>query len=217
MKISKKIILLVSILSCNVYASSYVVEIEKTNYHNAVAIEDYVDPKLICELPEELNEAKTGCEIPVLVCVDPLVLNEAEDACIDPIAAVGWIVTNKDTCNGMRQSNFNPNVYFSRSNTNVRNMGLEIPKGYHWVSKSEYATLFNDSTVSNKSNNILNYYSQCGLGSNYPIANGVTQIGVLFKNDQNGMHSAHYEHFGITSNNNYNYPSNFLGYILYKD
>jgi hypothetical protein len=212
----KKIILLISILSINIFATEYKVEINNASYKSAVLVAPYVPENLTCEDPLVLNEEQTACE--TLTCVDPLVLNDAEDTCIDPIAAVGWIITSQDTCNGMRQANFNPNVYFSRANTNIRNMNLEIPKGYHWVSKSEYATLFNESTVSNKSDNIRNYRYQCGLGANYPRSVGINQIGILFKDDPNGMHSSHYEHYGINTNNNtYNYPDNFLGYVLYKD
>ena len=112
----KKTILLISILSLNIFASEYKLEINKANYGNNISVETYIPKSLTCVLPLVINDAKTACEEP-LTCADPLVLNDEEDTCIDPIAAVGWIVTNQDNCNGMRQTNFNPNVYISRANT----------------------------------------------------------------------------------------------------
>ena len=99
-----------------------------------------------CTLPEILNEAKNACINPTPVCTLPDVLNDAGDACINNIDKVGWVYT-ADSCNGMRQANFDSNVYFVRQNSHIANRSLEIPEGYHWVSKSEYITLFNTKTL----------------------------------------------------------------------
>ena len=210
----KKTILLISILSLNIFPAEYKVEINNANYDQSISVETYIPDSLNCVLPLVINEAQTACE-ENLTCAAPLVLNDEENACIEPIAAVGWIVTDQDTCNGMKQSNFNENIYYSRANTNIRNMNLEIPKGYRWITKLDYMTLYTASTVLNKTGDFRHYRYQCGLG-NYPMSNSQHQYGLLFKNDPNGMHSSHSEYIG-TVNNSYNYPSNFLGYVLYKD
>jgi hypothetical protein len=210
----KKIILL-SLLSLNINATEYKLEINKTNYNDSVKVLPYEDPLMTCVEPLVLNETKDECVSPIPTCSDPLILNENQDACIDPIEAVGWIYTDGDTCNGMRQFNFNPNVYIARARTTTRTLDLEIPQGYHWMTKTEYNALFNASTVANKNDSIRVYYGVCGISA-YAYANGIIQYGILFKNELNGMHSSHYEHMGV-SHSNYSYPTNLLGYFLYKD
>ena len=195
----KKSIFLLILIGFNVCSSEYIIEINKANYGNSVLVEDYVAPNvpvsLTCDLPE--------------------VLNETQDSCIDPIATVGWIATTLDNCNGMRQTNFDPNVYIARSNNNIYNEYLEIPVGYHWVTKSEYINLFNISQVANKNTEKL-YEEQCGLSS-YPYINGTIQLGVVFKdNGYIGMHSGYLEN-SAENDTRFDYRNNFLGYVLYKN
>jgi hypothetical protein len=195
----KKIILL-SLLSISINATEYKVEVNKANYNNSVKVEPYVSTE------------KTS----VITCDEPLVPNETGDTCINPIEAVNWINTNGDSCNGMRQSNFNSNIYFSRSKTNNPS-NLKIPTGYHWVSRSEYISLFNASNVATKSGNIHPYANQCGI-SGYPKYEGVNQYLLLFSNGTSGIHAGNYEWHGANSStNNYTSSNGFLGYILYKD
>ncbi len=191
----------------NINAEQYIINIEKSNYKDAVRIK--------CEEPLVLNTEGDHCIEDKPTCELPLVLNETQDACVSNTEAVSWINTSGDSCSGMRQSNFDPNVYFARSKTNVTNTGLEIPEGYHWVSKTEYASLFNASTVSNKSAGITPYKNQCGL-SGYPVAGGQLQYVFLFSGSSTGIHAGNYEYHGVNHNNN-SAGSNFAGYVLYKD
>ena len=198
----KKSILLLILIGFNVYSSEYVIEINKANYGNSVLVEDYVAPNLpvslMCDLPEVLNESK--------------------DSCINPIEEVNWIDTNHDTCSGMRQSNFDPNVYFAMSKSSVVSIDLIIPVGYHWVTKSEYINLFNASTVNTKNNNIYVYHSQCGI-SGYPeiYAGQSRYVFLLSEGGVSGMHAGRYEYHGAIHNTDPANNSNFAGYVLYKD
>ena len=171
---------------------------------------------LTCTLPEVLNDAKDACEVPspVIVCVDPEVLNSAQDACTNSVEDVAWIYTDGDTCGGMRQMNFDSKVYIARSRSNVRDMFLTIPQGYHWLSRNDYSNLFNSSTVSNKYDNIRNYFGQCGLAGN-AMSGGIAQVDILFEEDPLGANASTYEKSSAT--NNASNQNNFLGYFLYKD
>ena len=162
------------------------------------------------------------CIDSIPTCILPNVLNDAQDGCISSVEKVGWIYTNVDTCNGMRQMNFNPNVYIARSRGLIRDTIREIPEGYRWLEQSEYISLFNASTVSNKNNTSISfYYNQCGL-TGYADAEGTStdQYGITFKTNiygnALGVHSSHRESWGIT-HSQYNYGANHLGYFLYKE
>ena len=171
-------------------------------------------PPLTCTLPEVLNQAGDACEIPIPVCTLPEVLNEAQDACIDPIADVGWISDDDtDTCDGMRQATFDPNVYFARSGTNIMSTSYPIPQGYRWLTKAEYSTLLDNNFAAGT---VLVYHGQCGQ-SGYPQANGYNQTIWLFKNNgTNGFHSGNHENMAIT-HSGYSGNLNFAGYVLYKE
>lgn len=178
----KKIILL-SILSLNIYATEYKIEINKANYDNAVSVEDYVDPSLTCESPEVLNEEKTGCINPIPTCTFPEVLNSTNDACINTFEKVGWI-DRTDNCQGIRPMSNNANVLVLRSKTSNRNDNPQIPEGYRWITHEEYTSLvIHNGTY-------WNYYGHCGH-SGYP-ANPSTQIEISFSNTRStgiGTHS----------------------------
>ena len=205
----KKIMLVISLLMVNqLLAEQYIMIIDKTNYKDAIQI--------ACNEGLILNE-ENNCINPIPTCEDPLVLNESQDACIDPILDVNWINTTGDACKGMRQANFDSNVYFARSKSSSYSLGLTIPQGYHWVTKSEYAILFNASTVSTKNNGIHAYYAKCGLPS-YPVSiTGQNQHVLLFSGGgTSGMHTGNHEYHGVTSNT-HGGTTNFAGYVLYKD
>ena len=206
----KKIILIIvmSLLTSNIFAEKYILTIDKTNYKDSIQI--------VCDDDLVLNE-ENHCINPIPSCEDPLVLNESQDACVDPILVAGWIYTTGDNCSGMRQSNFNPNVYFARSKSSTYSLDLNIPIGYHWVTKSEYSSLFTASSVGNKSGLIHPYRNQCGI-SGYPDSvTGVDQYVLLFSGGgTSGMHTGNYEHHGVTAAT-YNVSANFAGYVLYKD
>ena len=216
----KKLVLLSTILfSANISAETYRLTVTSNHIDpSSIAVRN-TEGDIIptCTLPEILNESKNACINPIPECTLPEVLNEAQDACIEPIAEVGWIYTNGDNCNGMRQSNFDPNVYFARSRSSTVNTNLQIPQGYRWLSRVEYANLFNQSTVSNKNGAIYPYYRQCGLG-NYPTdESGNAQYILLFSdNGTGGMHTGNLEHHGV-SHYNYAATTNFAGYVLYKE
>jgi hypothetical protein len=218
MELKMKKIILFSILSLNIYATEYKIEINKTNYDNTISVEAYVDPTVTCESPEILNEEKTGCINPIPTCTLPEVLNETEDACIETTEKVGWIFTSGDSCNGMRPALFDSNVYFARANTRIQNLNLEIPEGYRWVTKSEYNSLFVASAVPNKTSLGYKYYNRCGL-SGYPQINGVTQFVFLLKdNGSYGIHAGQSEHYGTTANPHfYSDSDQMAGYVLYKE
>jgi hypothetical protein len=180
------------------------VHISESSYEGRIKVEPFVSN--VAEVPAE----------PEVTCTLPNVLNHTEDGCINNIAAVGWIDMT-DTCAGMRQANFDPNVYYARAKSHIKNFDYEIPEGYHWMSRSEYISLFDSSTVSDKNSNTDRAYNdQCGL-SGYPISeSGVNQI-LISLNDGNGIHAIHREPTNYT-NNNYSHNSyDFLGYMLYKD
>lgn len=193
----KTILLITCVLSLNICANDYKILINKSNYDNSVSIEDYVDNKaLTCTLPEVLNQDKTTC--------------------VDPILNSNWIYHGSDTCNGMRQANFDPNIYFTRANMHTPDLDLVIPVGYHWVTKGEYITLFNGSTVSNKSDPMSTYANQCGL-TGHAEFEGVEQYVLLFSGGGlTGMHAGNHEYHGLT-HTSYEASSGFLGYVLYKD
>jgi hypothetical protein len=204
----KKIILVISLLMVSqLSAEQYVVKIDKSNYRNSIQIK--------CDEGFILNQ-ESNCISEIPTCEFPSVLNESQDACVDPILATGWINTTGDTCNGMRQANFNTNVYFARSKSSAYNLNLTIPLGYHWVTKSEYESLFNASEVSTKNNAIFPYASQCGLPDYPRSTEDVNQTIFLFSgNGTVGMHSGFYESHGLT--HFYDVSINFSGYVLYKD
>jgi hypothetical protein len=201
-------IIVLTLLSSNVFAEEYKLTIDKMNYKNAI--------QLACNDDLILN-SENKCVSQIPTCEAPLVLNESQDACIDPILSVDWIYTTGDNCNGMRQSNFNPKVYFARSKTSSYNLSFTIPIGYHWVTKSEYTSLFNGSSVNTKNNLIHPYHAQCGL-SGYPVSvTGQNQHVMLFSGGgTGGMHTGNYEYHGVTSTT-HSGVSNFAGYVLYKD
>jgi hypothetical protein len=205
----KKTILMCLLITSSIHASEYKLEINKSNYNKAISVESYTPPKLACDLPLVLNEEKTSCEEPPLVCEDPLIVNSEGDACFDPLAAIGWLYN--DNCGGMRQAKFDPNVYFARSKYGVRR-SLEIPEGYHWVSMSEYQSLYANSTVENK-NSEWKYFGHCGL-SGYPSSSGYTQYSIeLSDTGSSGFHTGNKEgDFSLIPSS-----SGFSGYVLYKD
>jgi hypothetical protein len=205
----KKLLLCISVLFLNIIlAETYLINIGKGNYFNAI--------KIKCAEGLVLNE--TGhCINTIPVCELPEVLNEAQDTCVDPISIVGWVYTTGDNCNGMRQANFDSNVYFARSKSAVYQVGLNIPDGYHWVTKSEYISLFNSSSVSTKNAAIATYISQCGLSGHAKSINGITQYVFLFDGGETtGMHAGNLEYHGIT-HTGYEVSSRFAGLVLYKD
>ena len=116
---------------------------------------------------------------------------------------------SSDSCGGMKQSDFDSNIYFARSKSSTQDTNLEIPQGYRWLSISEYNNYFNQSTVPTKNDNIYIYYKRCGLGA-YPISlnEGRSQYSILFSDSEQGMHSGNYEHMGDSYH--YSYLTNFL-------
>lgn len=121
---------------------------------------------------------------------------------------------DQDTCGGARQANFDPNVYYVRSNTFEPKTNITTPDGYRWLTKTEYTALSNASTVSSKNDNVWLYYQHCGLSA-YPKLSGRDQHIFLFKNGgTTGVHAGHYER-NITTN--VGVASNLAGYVLYKD
>jgi hypothetical protein len=199
MKMKNKL-LLISLLAININASEYKISVDKSNYNDYVKIENY-----------------TGNEPSIINCDLPLVPNISGDTCVNPIEEAEWIYTNGDNCNGLRQSNFNSNLYFARSRSNVVSVSLPIPSGYHWVTKAEYISLFNESTVSSKNDQVRTYYYQCGGTGYHKSEENTTQYIFLFSGGGNsGMHSGNYEYHGVTHNAIID-DLHFSGYVLYKD
>ena len=217
----KKIILIITIMSSFILSS----ETYYINTNNGQKITDVIvrdlsatqQEHLTCELPEVLNNEGTACEIPTPNCTLPDVLNETGEACINNIVAVDWIDTS-DTCGGMRQANFDSNVYFARAISIESNPELEIPQGYRWITSYEYTTLFNQSTVQNKHSTILVYRGQCGH-QDYPrsLIENQNQNVVLFSNNATvGIHVGNAELLG-TTHSNYSPINRFFGYVLYRE
>jgi hypothetical protein len=191
----KTIVVLLSLISIGSSATEYSVNINNSIYKNAII--------------EEASESH------VVTCESPNILNESETECYNPLDSVSWILRDNDSCNGIRQANFDPNVYFIRSNTANENANLLIPNGFHWVTRNEYRTLFAQSTVANKNDgSIYVYKNQCGLNS-APYLGGTWQASLIFS-DEGGVYYGHTEQ-SSGQNNTYNYSGGMLGYVLYKD
>jgi hypothetical protein len=204
----KKLIIGLSILSTFIIsAETYKINISESSYKGRIQVE-----------PSLINVAEVPVEPEGLTCTLPDVMNQAEDACINNIAAVDWIDNASDTCGGMRQANFDSNVYYARSKSNIMSTSLEIPSGFRWVTTTEYTNLFDQSTVPNKSTYIYQFYNQCGL-SGYARQNGVVQYIILFSNNGNaGSQAGQSEYDSSTSSgSNHINDNGFLGYILYKE
>ncbi len=125
----------------------------------------------------------------------------------------------QDTCGGIRQSNFDPNLYYVRTGATTAVNDLEVPSGYHWVSKSEYTDLYNASTVPSKNTAVFIYFKQCGL-SVHPTLNGEYQHVFLLKDGgTTGIKDSHYEYHGaVPANQEFDIAEvNLAGYVLYKD
>lgn len=220
----KILIIITAIVSLNMIAETYRLTITSKHLdEKSIAIKDAegndINKPLTCELPEVLNEAGDACITPPPVCEHPLVLNEAGDACFNSIEDVGWIYTEGDSCNGMRQASFDSRVYFARARTGSYSTSYQIPKGYKWLTKQEYNDLFVASTVPNKTSLGYKYYGRCGIGG-YPSINGQNQYVLLLNgNGGSGIHTGQQEHYGTNS-----YPhfisvsgSNVAGYVLYRE
>ena len=130
---------------------------------------------------------------------------------IKRISNVIWIDTKRDECNGMRQSDFNENVYFARSKSSRYSESYKIPIGFRWLSKKEYRELYNKSERKNKK--IKVFYDQCGV-KGYPRSReGDPQYSFDFSDKGlSGMNAANYEYHGLNLFRSYN----FAGYVLYK-
>lgn len=178
--------------------------------NNGKKIENIQVSELINNSNGEDSEPET------INCTLPEVVNAEGTACENNIAAVGWIDMSSDSCGGMKQSDFDSNIYFARSKSSTQNTNLEIPQGYRWLSISEYNDYFNQSTVPTKNDNIYVYYTRCGL-SYYPVSlnEGREQYSILFSDSEQGMHSGNYEYMG--GSYHYSYLTNFFGYVLYKE
>jgi hypothetical protein len=149
----------------------------------------------------------------------PDVLNQTEDGCINNVVAVGWIDTS-DTCAGMRYTNFDQNVVYARSKSNITNRNLEIPQGYRWLSNSEFINFYNQSTLPNKEHDgdySYAYYNKCG-SNGYPVSQQENQSQYYILLSENGT-TAHAGQMPISHlTSNYVENSNsFLGYVLYKE
>jgi hypothetical protein len=194
MKKLKSLSIVPIILLSSVNAETFKINLDK-KHQEAITVEVFVDK----------NEP--------LVCESPLVLNDTEDNCIDPIEEVNWINTS-DSCGGLAPSYFNPKVVLARSKSGLYpSSALEIPKGYRWLSSSEWKSLY-DSGIANSN---LTYHGKCGV-SGYPrsLNEDIPQYWSHF-NDGKSIHSGHAE---STDGTHYNYTgqhSNFLGYVLYKE
>jgi hypothetical protein len=205
----KKIILVIILLIVSqLSAEEYIVSIDNSSYKNSV--------KIKCGEGLVLNETNT-CVNSVPTCELPLVLNDEQNACESPTESVDWIYTTGDSCNGMRQSNFHPNVYFARAKNAVYQAGLTIPDGYHWMTKNEYMNLFYWSTVTTKNNAIFNYIHTCGISGSISDVNNVLQFVFLFSDTgTKGIHNNNYElHTALY--HSYDASIGFAGLMLYKD
>ena len=191
----KTIAILLMLISLGANSAEYRLQVDNSNYKGSILVKPYQDPAAItCESPDILNEAKT--------------------ACYNPFDSISWVLKGEDTCNGIRQANFDPNIYFVRSNTANEKANLAIPEGFHWVTRNEYRTLYSDSTVENKTDaSIFVYKDQCGITSPYL---GSTWQGSLIFSDTGGVYYGHTE-ASSGNNNTYNYAGGMLGYVLYKD
>ena len=182
------------ILLSSVNAETYKIKFSET-HKEAISVEDYV------------SEDKP------LVCSAPLFLNETKDSCVDPIEEVNWIDTS-DSCGGLAQSHFNPRVVWARSKSAVNpSSALTIPKGYRWLSSSEWKSLYD----SGNANSNYTYHNECG-SSGYPtsLIEGESQGWTHFSNG----HAIHTGHPESTNGANYTYSgitTSFLGYVLYKE
>jgi hypothetical protein len=195
--IHKKILVICfGLLTITTNAETYKIQINGNHYQNSIKV------KPINNLPPEIQ------------CNGVEVLSSDNQSCENTINDVSWIFTNGDTCNGMRQSNFNPNVYFARARFINGDTNLDIPVGYTWLTLLEYSTLFNDSAVANKNDTIFKYHSQCGIINKYPEINGTRQHGFYLNgNGHMAIHAGNYELTYSTSNES----SNFAGYVLFKN
>jgi hypothetical protein len=213
---NKKLLICCVLLSVSGYAETYKMGISKKHLKD-ISIEDYVSPNnpLTCESPLILNEEKDECV--ALTCESPLVLNDSEDTCIDPIAAVGWINTS-NSCGGLAPASYNSRVVFAISkSSNYPSSSLEIPKGYRWLSSTEWKAYYE---AGNKAIVNTNYTlkGKCGYsGYPYSMNEGSSQYWNHFNNGRS-IHTGHRE---STNGSNYNYTNNnsgyFSGYVLYKE
>jgi hypothetical protein len=207
----KKILVIGLLMTSSLFAEQYVMVLDKTNYINSIQIK--------CEEGFVISQETSKCVEDAPACELPLVLNSAKDNCVNSTELVNWIYTDGDTCNGMRQSNFDSNVYFARSRSSTTPSGnLEIPTGYHWVSKSEYISLYNNSVVANKATGIFPYTYHCGLASSPSGIEGYVQSVFLYNGGgTTGMANGNYEKHGATHQSYSAGSTGFSGYILYKE
>jgi hypothetical protein len=215
MKKLKSLSIVPIILLSSVNAETFKINLDK-KHQEAITVEVFVDKNkpLVCDSPLILNETKDACVS--LTCEAPLVLNDAEDSCINPIAAVGWI-DMRDSCGGLAPTTFNSRIFYARAKSITYSMGLEIPKGYRWLTSSEWKTLYENSNNKNNVTTTYGYHGRCGHAS-YPLSlnEGTAQYWNHF-NDGRSIHSGHTE---LTSSINYTYTgktNNFSGYVLYKE
>lgn len=191
-KIATTIISL-SLISIN--ASIFLVTLSDKHYKNSINIENYTE---------------ATPDIPTISCDLPLVLNNSNDSCIDTFDKIDWIETS-DSCQGIRQSTMNANIYYLRSNTRIINTDPQVPEGYHWMTTSEY-----NSYASVNTNSDYAYANQCGLSS-YPIINGETQQKITFSDSTATgfiIHAGNWERVIGT----WDIPdTNWLGIVVYKD
>lgn len=137
-----------------------------------------------------------------------IVIIESEETSPPEIVMPDWIAVGLDDCDGMRQSSAAHDVYYARADTNMQNLSLPIPNGYHWSTVEEYKSRIPSSTGD------ANYYGQCGLPA-YPYINGAMQYFFIFSDTSNGhLSSAHYEGMVFSG---VPHIDKFAGYVLIKD
>jgi len=130
-------LLLLSLMSLGVKSAEYKVIINDLSYKDSVQIQ--TKPELVtCESPE--------------------VLNNVSNICYNPFDSVQWVLRGQDSCNGVNQANFNPNIYYVRTNNTNKNYSLPIPEGFHWVTSSEYRILFDNREAVNKHDQSIDIY-----------------------------------------------------------
>ena len=175
----KTIITLTILFGININSDTFVVSLDNKHYNNSISISDYTPP----------NVAPPEPTLPT--CDLPLVLNDANDGCINTFDKLTWL-NRTDTCQGVRQSVMDSNVYYLRANTTQRNLNVAIPEGYEWMTAAEYNALTDVA--------VHNYYSKCGLGSAYPKINSIYQLEITFSDSASASSYAHTgQHEGTSS------------------
>jgi hypothetical protein len=195
-KMKKNIALSIILASSfNLAASEYVLTLDKKHYDN------YIDIQTVTETTEDAG----------LTCDLPLVLNATDDACIDSFDALDWI-DRTDSCQGVRQTSRNPNVYIIRANTNVRNDNPVIPEGYKWLTSNEYESYMNSGVSTH------NYLYHCGHTTNYPYLFGQPQYEISFSDSSSSARTTHSGGSeGQVITNSWRFPINWFGIAVYKE